>query len=54
MLGHFAARPARPEQRSWRLLLVTVAVTLVSLLAVLGALLGHSPASLHDVLPLHG
>lgn len=53
-LGHFVGRPAHPDHRSSRLLLVTVAVTLVALLAVVGAFLGHSPASLHDVLPLRG
>jgi uncharacterized membrane protein YidH (DUF202 family) len=51
--GAFAVRESR-MQRSTRLLLVSVAVTLVALLAAVGALFGHSPASLRDVLPLHG
>jgi len=54
VLGHFVSRSVRPAQRSGHLLLVTVAVTVIALLALLGALLGHSPASLRDVLPLHG
>jgi uncharacterized membrane protein YidH (DUF202 family) len=54
VLGHFASRTSSPDQRSRRLFLVTVTVTVVALLALLGAVLGHSPASLHDVLPLHG
>jgi Domain of unknown function (DUF202) len=54
VLGALASRETLPEQRSARLLLVTVTVSVVALLAVVGALLGHSPASLRDVLPLHG
>ena len=53
-LGHFASRAVGPELRPRRLLLVTVAVTAVSLLAVLVALLGHSPDSLDQLLPRHG
>lgn len=53
-LGRLAGRSSRPDQLSRRLLLLTVAVTAVALLAVTGALLGRSPASLHDLLPLHG
>jgi uncharacterized membrane protein YidH (DUF202 family) len=53
-LGHFAEHTVPPDQRSRRLLLVTVAVTAAAVLATIGALLGRSPASLHDILPLHG
>jgi len=54
-LGRFVGqRAARPEQLSRRLLLVTVIVVIVSGLAVAVALLGHSPASLSQLLPLHG
>jgi uncharacterized membrane protein YidH (DUF202 family) len=53
-LGHLAGRDSRPDQLSRRLLLLTVAVTAVALLAVTGALLGRSPASLDELLPLHG
>ena len=53
-LGQFAGRAAPPESLSRRLLLVTVAVTIVALLAVMAALLGHGPASLRQLLPLHG
>ncbi len=52
-LGRVAARPAEPA-RPWRLLLVTVAVTLVAVLAAAVALLGHAPASLSQLLPRHG
>jgi len=52
--GTFAVRGSQRIQPSTKLLLVSVAVTLVALLAAVGALLGHSPASLRDVLPLHG
>jgi len=54
-LGRFAGRrAARPDLVSRRLLLVTVTVVVVSLVAVAVALLGHSPASLSQLLPLHG
>jgi uncharacterized membrane protein YidH (DUF202 family) len=53
-LGRFAGRATGPQQQSRRLLLVSVAVTVVALLAAAGALLGHSPASLGELLPLHG
>lgn len=41
-----------PDQgpRPGRLLVVTVTVTLVAVLAVIAAFLGHSPASLHQLL----
>lgn len=56
-LGRITARqsrPEQPEQRSRRLLLVTAIVTLVAALAAIIAFAGSSPASLHDLLPLHG
>ena len=53
-LGRFASRSVRPEQLSGRLLLVTVIVTIVSVLAVAAALLGHSPVSLGQLFPRHG
>ncbi len=54
-LGRFVGqRAARPELVSRRLLLVTVIVVAVSVLAVGVALLGHSPASLSQLLPRHG
>jgi uncharacterized membrane protein YidH (DUF202 family) len=54
-LGRFVGhRGARPELLSRRLLLVTVIVVVVSLLAVAVALLGHAPASLSQLLPVHG
>jgi uncharacterized membrane protein YidH (DUF202 family) len=53
-LGALAVRRVRSGQQSVRLLTVTVAVTVVALLALTGAFLGHSPASLRDLLPLHG
>lgn len=51
-LGSFASRAVRPEQRSGRLLGVTVTVTAVAVLAAVIALIGHSPVSLHQL--LHG
>jgi hypothetical protein len=42
------------EPLSRRLLLVTVTVTVVALLALVVALLGHSPSSLDQLLPRHG
>lgn len=54
ILGALISHDTRPEQRARKLLMVTVAVTAVALLALLGALLGHSPASLRELLPLHG
>jgi hypothetical protein len=53
-LGLFASHLALPDRRSDRLLLVSVIVAIVSALAVAVAFLGHSPASLHQLLPLHG
>jgi uncharacterized membrane protein YidH (DUF202 family) len=40
-LGRYVSARARPEERSRRLLLVTVAVTGVAALAAVAALLGH-------------
>ena len=56
-LGRLTTRQAPPEpleRRSRRLLLVTAVVTAVAALAAIAALFGSSPASLHDLLPLHG
>jgi uncharacterized membrane protein YidH (DUF202 family) len=54
-LGRFVGhRTARPEQLARRLLLVTVIVVSVSMLGVIVAFVGNSPASLRDLLPLHG
>ena len=53
-LGRLATRTERPELLSRRLLLVTVTVTIVSLLAFAAAVLGQSPASLDQLLPVHG
>jgi uncharacterized membrane protein YidH (DUF202 family) len=52
-VGGWAAPPARAG-RPGRLLLVTVAVTGVAVLAGAVALFGHAPASLSQLLPLHG
>jgi uncharacterized membrane protein YidH (DUF202 family) len=51
-LGTFASRALLPEPRSGRLLAVTVTVTAVAVLALVIALVGHSPVSLHEL--LHG
>jgi uncharacterized membrane protein YidH (DUF202 family) len=48
-VGSFAAR-ARPGPRPGRLLVVTVVVTVVAVLGAVAALLGHGPASLHQLL----
>jgi uncharacterized membrane protein YidH (DUF202 family) len=53
-LGVLASRDTQPGHLARRLLLVTVAVTAAAALALVGAFLGHSPASLHQLLPLHG
>ena len=55
VLGHVASQQvgsSKPHAR--RLLLVTVIVTIVAALAVAVALLGHSPASLRDLVPRLG
>jgi uncharacterized membrane protein YidH (DUF202 family) len=54
-LGRFVGHTAkRPELQPRRLLAVTVTVVAVSLLAMVIAFVGHPPASLRDLLPLHG
>jgi uncharacterized membrane protein YidH (DUF202 family) len=53
-IGHFAVLRKRPEQASGRLLAVTVSVIVAAALATLVAFLGHSPASLDQILPRHG
>jgi len=54
-LGRFVGHTAeRPELLPRRLLAVTVTVVAVSLLAMVIAFVGHPPASLRDLLPLHG
>ena len=50
-VGHFAGW-ARPRPRPAQLLMVTAVVTVVAVLAVVAAFLGHGPASLHQL--LHG
>jgi uncharacterized membrane protein YidH (DUF202 family) len=52
-LGRFASGAWGAEQPR-RLLLVTVAVTAVSLLAILVSVLARSPVSLDQLLPRHG
>ena len=52
--GRFASPGTRPAPRPGRLLVVTVAVTVVSVLAVIVALVGSAPANLDQLLPLHG
>jgi hypothetical protein len=51
-LGRVASRAAQPEPRPGRMLAVTVTVTAVAAFAVVIALTGHSPISLHQL--LHG
>jgi hypothetical protein len=51
--GRFAGRTATGP-RPGRLLLVTLAVTAVSVLAVIVALVGPAPVSLSQLFPLHG
>lgn len=53
-IGRLAARQQRPEQASARLLVVTVCVIVTAAVATLVAFLGHSPASLDQILPRHG
>ena len=53
-LGALASRDTQPAHLARRLRLVTVAVTAAALLALVGAFLGHSPASLRQLLPLRG
>jgi uncharacterized membrane protein YidH (DUF202 family) len=51
-LGTFASRAMRLEPRAAQLLAVTVTVTAVAVLAMVIALIGHGPVSLHQL--LHG
>jgi uncharacterized membrane protein YidH (DUF202 family) len=53
-LGHVASRHPWHGPSERRLLLVTAIVTLVAVLAVAIALLSPAPASLRQLLPLHG
>jgi uncharacterized membrane protein YidH (DUF202 family) len=54
-LGHFISNETAPSGLpSRRLLLVTVAVTVVALLAIITVLIGHAPAGLDQLLPHHG
>lgn len=53
-VGHLASRATRPGPRQGRLLVVTVTVTAVSALAAVVALVGSAPASLSQLIPLHG
>jgi uncharacterized membrane protein YidH (DUF202 family) len=54
-LGRFVGHTAeRPELQPRRLLAVTVTVVAVALLAMVIAFVGHPPASLRDLLPVHG
>jgi uncharacterized membrane protein YidH (DUF202 family) len=53
-IGRFAVRTSRPDQLSRRLLLVTLTVIATATIAMVVALLGHSPGSLDQLLPLHG
>jgi len=54
-LGRFVGHTAeRPELQSRRLIAVPVTVVTVSVLAMVIAFVGHPPASLRDLLPLHG
>jgi uncharacterized membrane protein YidH (DUF202 family) len=49
-VGRFASHGPRGRPRPGRLLVVTLTVTLVAVLAVAAAFLGHSPTSLHQLL----
>ena len=51
-IGTFASRAMRPEPQAAQLLTVTVAVIAVAVLAMVIALIGHSPVSLQQL--LHG
>ncbi|HEV2377599.1 MAG TPA: DUF202 domain-containing protein [Streptosporangiaceae bacterium] len=53
-LGHYAVRDRQTQARSKLLLLVTLTVLAIATLAVTIALVGASPTSLRDLLPLHG
>jgi uncharacterized membrane protein YidH (DUF202 family) len=49
-VGRFASHGPRSGPRPGRLLVVTVTITVVAVLAVIAALLGHSPTSLRELL----
>jgi uncharacterized membrane protein YidH (DUF202 family) len=53
-IGRLAVWQKRPEQASARLLVVTVCVIVAAAVATVVAFLGHSPASLDEILPRHG
>jgi drug/metabolite transporter (DMT)-like permease len=54
LVGHVMARAARPEDKSARLLVVTVSVIITAIVALLVAFLSHSPRSLEEIFPRHG
>ena len=54
VLGRVASQEIGSKPHAWRLLLITVIITLVAALAVVVALVGHGPASLRDLLPRLG
>jgi len=49
-VGRFASHEPRGRPRPGRLLVVTMTVTLVAVLAVVAAFLGHGPTSLRQLL----
>jgi uncharacterized membrane protein YidH (DUF202 family) len=53
-LGRVASHVSAGEVPSRRLLLITLLITLVSVLAVVVALVGHAPDSLDQLLSRHG
>jgi uncharacterized membrane protein YidH (DUF202 family) len=53
-IGHFTSREAGPLDKPGRLLAVTISVILTAVVATLVAFLGHSPASLDQIVPRHG
>lgn len=53
-LGRVASRVSAGEARSRRLLFMTLLITLVSVVAVVVALVGHAPDSLDQLLSRHG
>lgn len=53
-LGDVASRGVTGKIPDRRLLLVALLITLVSVLAIVIALVGHGPASLSQLLPRHG
>jgi uncharacterized membrane protein YidH (DUF202 family) len=53
-LGRVASRASAGEAWSRRLLLMTLLITLVSVVAMVVALIGHAPDSLGQLLSRHG